>query len=170
MKEQSGVSLRLLPCILLASWAVGVLCPVNAANSSREGEHPFMNRLRICALAAAAVLLAATGAPKAAAQISVGVNIGTAPVCPYGYFDYAPYNCAPYGYYGPEWFTNGVFIGAGPWYHGHENFHGHVDNHFDPHHGYHGHIPARNEHADPHNRVDHMEHFHGNEMRDGHGH
>jgi len=40
------------------------------------------------------------------------------PVCPYGYFDYAPYACAPYGYYGPSWFSGGVFIGAGPWYHG----------------------------------------------------
>src|SRR6201997_4475869 len=54
--------------------------------------------------------------PVAPAQISV--NIGVAPVCPYGYFDYAPYNCAPYGYYGPDWFVGGVFIGAGPWFHG----------------------------------------------------
>jgi hypothetical protein len=129
-----------------------------------------MNRLRVCALAVAAVLLAAAGAPKAAAQISVGVNIGSAPVCPYGYFDYAPYNCAPYGYYGPEWFTNGVFIGSGPWYHGQERFHGHVDNHFDPHHGYDGQLPARNEHADEHHSVNHMEHFHGNETRNEHGH
>jgi hypothetical protein len=36
----------------------------------------------------------------AAAQISI--NIGAAPACPYGYYDYTPYNCAPYGYYGPE--------------------------------------------------------------------
>ena len=59
-------------------------------------------------------------------QVSVGVNIGVAPVCPYGYFDYAPYNCAPYGYYGPDWFVGGVFIGAGPWFHGPAGFHGHV--------------------------------------------
>ena len=45
-------------------------------------------------------------------------NIGVAPVCPYGYFDYAPYDCAPYGYYGPDWFVGGIFIGAGPWFHG----------------------------------------------------
>jgi hypothetical protein len=32
---------------------------------------------------------------SALAQVSI--NIGSAPVCPYGYFDYAPYNCAPYG-------------------------------------------------------------------------
>lgn len=129
-----------------------------------------MNRLSVSALAAAAVLLAAAGAQKAAAQISVGVNVGPAPECPYGYYDYAPYNCAPYGYYGSEWFTSGVFIGTGPWYHGHENFHGHVDNHFDPHHGYHGAMPARGEHARPENRVDHVQNFHGNEYRDGHGH
>ncbi len=29
-------------------------------------------------------------APVAQAQVAVGVNIGPAPVCPYGYFDYAP--------------------------------------------------------------------------------
>lgn len=129
-----------------------------------------MNRLSVCALAASAILLAVAGAPKATAQISVGVNIGPAPVCPYGYYDYAPYNCAPYGYYGSEWFANGVFIGAGPWYHGAEHFNGYVDNHFDPHHGYHGTMPTRGEHPKPENRVDHMQNFHGNEMRDGHGH
>jgi len=41
--------------------------------------------------------------PVAQAQVAIGVNIGPAPVCPYGYFDYAPYDCAPYGYYGPDW-------------------------------------------------------------------
>ena len=54
------------------------------------------------------------------AQISVGIGIGSygygPPVCPYGYYGYAPYACAPYGYYGPQWFSGGVFIGAGPWY------------------------------------------------------
>ena len=52
------------------------------------------------------------------ASAGVAINIGVPPACPYGYFDYAPYSCAPYGYYGPEWFTGGVFIGAGPWFHG----------------------------------------------------
>ena len=56
-----------------------------------------------------ALLCSAAVAP---AQVSVGVNIGVAPVCPYGYFDYAPYDCAPYGYYGPDWFVGGVFLGA----------------------------------------------------------
>ena len=102
------------------------------------------------------------GAPRASAQISVGINIGPAPICPYGYFDYAPYYCAPYGYYGPDWFVDGVFIGAGPWFHGPRGFYGHVDRRWDPRHGYRGPMPERG--AEPFN------HFHGNEARDGHGH
>jgi len=46
------------------------------------------------------------------------VYYGAAPACAYGYYDYYPYPCAPYGYYGPDWFDGGVFIGAGPWFHG----------------------------------------------------
>src|SRR5207302_4462911 len=61
------------------------------------------------------------------AQVSVGIGIGgpvyggyayPAPVCAYGYYGYYPYACAPYGYYGPDYFVSGVFIGAGPWFHG----------------------------------------------------
>lgn len=106
-------------------------------------------------------------APAANAQVSFGVNIGPAPECPYGYYDVAPYNCAPYGYYGPEWFNGGVFLGAGPWFHGDGHFRGRVDNHFHPDHGYHGGFPNRGEHADKH--ID-AGHFHGNEVRDGRGH
>ena len=69
-------------------------------------------------------------------------KIGVAPVCPYGYFDYAPYDCAPYGYYGPDWFVGGIFIGACSWFHGPHGFYGHVDNRYDPHHGYRGPLPA----------------------------
>ena len=127
-----------------------------------------MHSLKHLALTAAAAGLCIAASPSSRAQVSVG--IGVAPVCPYGYYDYAPYNCAPYGFYGPEWFSGGVFIGAGPWFHGPEHFNGHVDNHFDVQHGYHGALPERGEKARPENRVDHMEHFKGNEMRDGHGH
>ena len=123
--------------------------------------------LLVAAVAVAAFCFTATTA-NAAPQ--VGVSIGVAPECPYGYYDYAPYDCAPYGYYGPEWFVNGVFIGAGPWFHGHDHFWGHVDNRFRPDHGYHGHMPARGEARGAQNRVDRMPNFHGNEMRDGHGH
>jgi hypothetical protein len=112
---------------------------------------------------AVALLSATLVAPaKAPAQISFGVNFGAEPVCPYGYFDYAPYNCAPYGYYGPDWFVDGVFVGAGHWFHGPEHFYGHVDNRFDPRHGYRGPVPVRG--AEPFN------HFQGNEARDGKGH
>jgi hypothetical protein len=60
------------------------------------------------------------------AQVAVGVGVapyGDAyaygpPACSYGYYDYAPYACAPYGYYGPEWFNGGLFIGVGPWFRG----------------------------------------------------
>lgn len=108
--------------------------------------------------------------PNADAQVSVGVNIGEPPVCPYGYYDVPPYACAPYGYYGPEWFVNGVFIGAGPWFHGSANFRGHVNNHFHPDHGYKGPMPARGEAPNPSNHLDKIAHFKGNEMRDGRGH
>jgi hypothetical protein len=110
---------------------------------------------------ASALLMCALPA-HAPAQVSVGVNLGPAPVCPYGYFDYAPYDCAPYGYYGPDWFVGGVFVGAGPWFHGPHGFYGHVDNRWDPHYGYHGPVPARGEHA--------FNGFHANEARDGRGH
>jgi len=111
------------------------------------------------------------------AQVSVGIGVGVAPdyaygppVCSYGYYSYYPYACAPYGYYGPEWFNGGVFIGAGPWFHGHGDFHGHVDNRFDINHGYRGPLPNRGDRPEPSKRVDHIDHFQGNEMRDGHGH
>src|SRR5215813_13035987 len=62
-------------------------------------------------------------AAAAPAQVAVRIGIGPGyvvgpPVCAYGYYSYYPYACAPYGYYGPEYFVGGVFIGAGPWYHG----------------------------------------------------
>ena len=66
------------------------------------------------------------GASYSHAQVSVGIGIGpvyggyvAAPVCPYGYYDYYPYGCAPYGYWGPRYFVGGEFIGVGPWYRGH---------------------------------------------------
>jgi len=74
-----------------------------------------MKTFKSLSLAAAVAVIGFTAAaPEAQAQIE--------PMCPYGYYDYAPYACAPYGYYGPEWFTGGVFLGAGPWSHGHEGF------------------------------------------------
>jgi hypothetical protein len=88
--------------------------------------------------------LLAVGIPSANAQVRVGVGIGVGPVysgpvyadydaydpyydpyyvaygappsCVYGYFPYAPYACAPYGYWAPQYFYDGVFVGAGPWF------------------------------------------------------
>jgi len=82
---------------------------------------------------------------------------------------FIPYGCAPSGYYGPEWFTGGIFVGAGPWFHGSSNFRGKVNNSYHPEHGYKGAMPNRGEKAEPAKRVD-AAHFKGNEERDGRGH
>jgi uncharacterized membrane protein YgcG len=56
------------------------------------------------------------------AQVSIGVQIGPTygiynapPVCEYGFYPDYPFACAPYGYWGPNYFVNGAFIGVGPW-------------------------------------------------------
>jgi hypothetical protein len=126
-----------------------------------------MQGFKVLSLAAVAGLCLAANAPKATAQINV--EIGVAPECPYGYYDTTPYGCAPYGYYGPEWFTGGAFVGAGPWFHGNANFRGHVNNRYHPEHGYNGTMPQRGErpesgHSQP------PKNFKGNEVRDGRGH
>jgi hypothetical protein len=126
-----------------------------------------MRGFRFLVFAAVAGVCITASPSKAQAQISI--NIGVAPECPYGYYDAAPYNCAPAGYYGPEWFSGDVFIGAGPWFRGANEFRGHVDNSFHPEHGYKGALPNRGEKAEPAKRVDH-DHFKGNEERDGRGH
>ena len=72
----------------------------HAYPASKEIKEKRMSLGKILTLPvlAAALLSATLVAPaKAPAQISIGVNFGAEPVCPYGYFDYAPYNCAPYG-------------------------------------------------------------------------
>ena len=127
-----------------------------------------MNGFKVFALAAVAGICFAVAAPATQAQVSV--NIGVAPECPYGYYDAAPYNCAPYGYYSSEWFTGGVFVGAGPWFHGAEGFRGHVNNRYHPEHGYNGPAPNRGDRPEPGKRVDRVAHFKGNEVRDGRGH
>jgi hypothetical protein len=122
-----------------------------------------MNLMKRCGLMSVAAGLFLVTGLRAPAQVAV--SIGAAPACPYGYYEVPPYNCAPDGYYGPEWFNGGLFIGAGPWFHGPRDFHGHVDHAFDYRHGYHGAYPARGEHP-----VDHRAEFHGREMHDAHGH
>jgi len=136
-----------------------------------------MNGLKLVMLSAVAGCCALAVAPMAMAQEqvpttrgTVALEVGTAPDCPYGYYDSTPYSCAPYGYYGPEWFSGGVFVGAGPWFHGHDDFRGHVDNRFHVDNGYKGKLPERGERAEPSNRLDKNDNFKGNEMRDGRGH
>jgi hypothetical protein len=121
-------------------------------------------RLQKLLLFSAAAAFAVTCAQSGSAQISI--QIGSPPACPYGYYGYAPYNCAPYGYYGPQWFNGGIFIGAGRWFHGPRGFHGYVNNHYDPHYGYHGPYPHHGEHFQNHDFHD----FHGNASRDQYGH
>ena len=100
----------------------------------------------------------------AGVRVSGGVVAGP-PICPYGYYEVPPYNCAPDGYYGPEWFVNGVFIGAGPWFHGPERFYGHVDHALDYRKGYRGPMPARGEAPRPERAP-----FRGTAMHDPRGH
>ena len=122
-----------------------------------------MRSLKILALPAVASLcLFVATPPPTHAQVSV--SVGVAPACPYGYYEAPPYSCAPYGYYGPEWFSSGVFIGAGPWFHGPSNFHGNVNNRFDPRHGYKGKAPEHGPAQAP------RASFKANESRDGQGH
>jgi hypothetical protein len=105
----------------------------------------------------------AASANNAAAQVSV--SIGEPPACPYGYYEGTPYNCAPDGYYGPEWFSGGLFIGAGPWFHGQDHCYGHVDHRLDYRKGYRGSFPARGERP-----AEHRAEFHGQATHDVHGH
>jgi hypothetical protein len=127
-----------------------------------------MKSFKYLALAVVIGVCLMAAAPRA--QAGVSVDIGVAPACPYGYYDSPPYACAPYGYYGPEWFSGGVFIGAGPWFHGPDGFHGHVDNHFDVQHGYRGPAPNRGDRPESGKSFDKADHFNGNEVRDGRGH
>jgi hypothetical protein len=84
-------------------------------------------------MALLAVLMLPLTYSQAQVAVGIGVNVGPhyvdyddgPPVCQYGYYSYYPYACAPYGFYGPQWFASGVFIGAGPWYHwGHAGYWG----------------------------------------------
>src|ERR1700719_775515 len=92
---------------------------------SRRREPAGRSQMRYLKYAVVVGIIALSMSAVASAQVRVGVVIGVgpgyvglAPVCAYGYYPYAPYACSPYGYWGPDYFVNGVFIGAGPWFHG----------------------------------------------------
>lgn len=65
-------------------------------------------------LGGTALFAALAFAPASHAQVVIGIG-GPPPVCPYGYYEYPPYSCAPVGFYGPGYFYNGIFLGVGPW-------------------------------------------------------
>lgn len=72
-------------------------------------------------VAAGATLYAQQGAPVVPGPATHAHQPGQPiplqePNCPYGYYSFAPYQCAPPGFYSPVWFTDGRFTGAGPWY------------------------------------------------------
>src|SRR5258706_14127610 len=74
-------------------------------------------------LALVGLLMLPLAYSQAEVRFRVGIGIGPGyvagpPACAYGYYSDYPYACAPYGFYGPSYFANGIFIGAGPWYHG----------------------------------------------------
>jgi len=64
-------------------------------------------------LCTSAILASLAVVPAVNAQLVV--SIGVPPVCSWGYYDYAPYACAPVGFYGPGYFYGGIFLGMGPW-------------------------------------------------------
>jgi len=121
--------------------------------TGRIGQHmeEIMKGLKLVLMAMLLALPLAL-APVANAQVAVGVGVGPAvvaapvaygpPDCEWGYYAYYPYGCAPYGYYGPNWFLGGVFIGAGPWYHwgwyGHPGFYGYRGGFYGARAGYYG--------------------------------
>ena len=98
----------------------------SASNGSAKSAGRFqMKYLKYMALLGLLLIPASRANAQVRVGIGVGpvaVGVGPAPVCAYGYYPYAPYACAPYGYWGPDYFVNGIFIGAGPWSHG---FYGH---------------------------------------------
>jgi len=85
----------------------------------------YLKKFRYLALLSVVGLLMLAPAARANAQVGIGIGVGAypaypygPPACAYGYYAYYPYSCAPYGYYGPDWFYGGAFIGAGPWFRG----------------------------------------------------
>jgi len=58
----------------------------------------FMYALKRLALAASVAGILFAAAANADDVSDDGLD--DEPTCPYGYYDYAPYACAPYGYYG----------------------------------------------------------------------
>lgn len=101
---------------MVAAVAGSSFAATQRATPPQETQTPIrgsnMRRLKIL-LSSSALLATLAIAPAARAQVVI--DIGAPPVCSYGYYDYAPYSCAPVGFYGPGYFYNGIFLGMGPW-------------------------------------------------------
>jgi hypothetical protein len=89
----------------------------------RRGKNMRYLKYGVLSAALLGILLLLPG--HANAQVAVGVRVGPVgvavgaePVCAYGYYPYYPYACAPVGYWGPNYFVGGIFVGAGPWFRG----------------------------------------------------
>ena len=110
-------------------------------------------KLVVLSVIAGCCMLAAT--LKAMAHGQIAVEISTAPECPYGYYDSAPYAClrSPTGYYSTEWFNWWSVRWRYPWFHGSEEFRGHVVDRFHPDNGYVGKMPESGEKAEPNNHL-----------------
>jgi len=131
-------------------------------------------------LSSAALLAGLALAPAVRAQVAI--EIGEPPVCQWGYYEAAPYGCAPQGFYGEDYFFNGIFLGVGPWagwgyahgwgshryadhghggsYHGraaYEAEHGHYFHGYDDRHGgpHGGEVHHGEEHGGPHHDAPH---------------
>jgi hypothetical protein len=90
-----------------------------------QDEVKTMRYLKYGVLSAALLGVLLFTAGNANAQVAVGVRVGSVgvavgpePVCAYGYYPSYPYGCAPAGYWGPNYFVGGIFVGAGPWFRG----------------------------------------------------
>jgi hypothetical protein len=70
-----------------------------------------MHRMKLFTLVATAVFAAIAAVPTTQAQITI--SVGAVPICPYGYYDYAPYNCSPYGHVGLHCGFNVGILGRG---------------------------------------------------------
>ena len=70
-----------------------------------------MSGFKALALAAVAGALWMASPVKAAAELSL--EIGVAPDCPYGYYDYAPYSCVPDGTMVRSVFGRGAVVSRG---------------------------------------------------------
>ena len=89
----------------------GISKGVNIMGQVKSVIHKFAART-VLLVGATTLLATSTFVPRLHAQITISIN---PPVCSYGYYDYAPYGCAPSGFYGPGYFYNGIFLGVGPW-------------------------------------------------------